>query len=415
MPEKKYKKITKLISVTMCLLFFLSFSASVYSQDDEASVINREVKMINEDISDKKNQVKKIQDKQAEYEALIKQKQQEKSSLNNQLSLLDNRLAKSELDIELVETEIGRIELEIQKTNLEIESRNKDILKNKDQIADVLRLIQKRDNVNTLEIMLLNSSLSEFLTQIKYLEDINESLDESLQDVEKLKRDLEKEQKTLARKNDEMNKFKTELNEKKAKLAAEKDNKITILGQVGQTEKEYQRLLAKAKKEQEDAAAEIASMEKLVRAKLASLDKEKMEFNANGMVWPVTKNVITAYFHDPDYPFRNIFEHPAVDIRAKQGSTLKAAASGYVARVKSDGSANYGYIMLIHGDGLSTVYGHVSKSYVAEDEYVVQGQAIGLSGGLPGTPGSGRLTTGSHLHFEVRLNGIPVDPLSYLP
>ena len=134
MPEKKYKKITKLISVTMCLLFFLSFSASVYSQDDEASVINREVKMINEDISDKKNQVKKIQDKQAEYEALIKQKQQEKSSLNNQLSLLDNRLAKSELDIELVETEIGRIELEIQKTNLEIESRNKDILKNKDQI-----------------------------------------------------------------------------------------------------------------------------------------------------------------------------------------------------------------------------------------------------------------------------------------
>lgn len=411
----KNKKLLKTLTAVLSLLIFATFSQSVYCQEDEASIINQEVKMINEDISDKKNQVKKIQDKQAEYEAAIKQKQKEKSSLNNQLSLLDNRLAKSELDIELVETEIDRTELEIQKTNLEIENKDKDIQKNKDQIANVLRLIQKRDNVNTLEIMLLNDSLSEFLTQIKYLEDINESLDDSLQDVEKLKRDLEKEQKTLARKNDEMNKLKEELNEKKAKLAAEKDNKITILGQVGQSEKEYQRLLAKAKKEQEDAAAEIASMEKLVRAKLASLDKDKMEFNANGMVWPVTKNVITAYFHDPDYPFRKIFEHPAVDIRAKQGSTLKAAASGYVARVKSDGTTNYGYIMLIHGDGLSTVYGHVSKSYVAEDEYVVQGQTIGLSGGLPGTPGSGRLTTGSHLHFEVRLNGIPVDPLSYLP
>jgi len=405
----------KAIFAIFFLLFLLSDSISVYSQDDESSQINREVKMLNDDIADKRNDVKKIQDKQAQYEAAIKQKQQEKSSLNNQLSLLENRLAKSELDIELVETDIDRTELEIQRTNLEIADKDKAITKNKEQIADVLRLIQKRDNANTLEIMLLNNTLSEFLTQVKYLEDINENLDESLDSVKDLKNALEKEQKTLTRKNEELAGLKKELEEKKAKLAAEKENKITIIGQVGQSEKEYQRLLARAKKEQEDAAAEIASMEKIVRAKLAALDKNKLEFNANGLVWPVAKNVITAYFHDPAYPFRNIFEHPAVDIRARQGSTLKAAASGYVARVTCNGSASYGYIMLIHGDGLSTVYGHASKSFVAEDEYVVQGQAIGLSGGLPGTPGAGRLTTGPHLHFEVRLNGIPVDPLSYLP
>ena len=132
------------------------------------------------------------------------------------------------------------------------------------------------------------------------------------------------------------------------------------------------------------------------------------------MIWPVPRNTITSYFHDPDYPFRNIFEHPAIDIRAGQGTVLKAAASGYVARVKEGVGGSYGYIMLIHGDGLSTVYGHVSKIYVEEDEYIVQGQTIGLTGGLPGTPGSGALTTGPHLHFEVRLNGIPVNPLNYL-
>ena len=109
-----------------------------------------------------------------------------------------------------------------------------------------------------------------------------------------------------------------------------------------------------------------------------------------------------------------IFKNPAFDIRPSQGSTLTAAASGYVAIAKNAGKG-YSYIMIVHGNGLATVYGHVSKIYVQTDEYVVQGQTIGLTGGMPGTSGAGSLTTGPHLHFEVRLNGVPVDPLDYLP
>ena len=398
------------------LLFSINTPNFVFGQSYSDSLkINKEVKDLNSEIDDKKERIKKIEQQQEKYSEAIKVKQSEKASLNNQVAILENRIAKAELDIELAEIEIDRAGLEIQKTEVEIKNKNEDIKDEKDDIANVLNLLYKKDKATTLEILLLNESLADFLSEVKYIEDINEDLKDSLEGLKKAKKQLETEKQNLAKEEEELEEKKIILEQNKEKLEYEKENKFYVLDQVHESEKEFQRLLALAKQEQEAAASEIVTLEKQVRAKLSQLEGDKLEFNDAGMIWPVTKNTITSYFHDPDYPFKYIFEHPAVDIRAKHGSTLKAAASGYVAKVKFDGTSSYGYIMIIHGDGLATVYGHVSKVFAEEDEYVVQGQNIGQSGGLPGTPGAGRLTTGPHLHFEVRLNGIPVDPLDYLP
>lgn len=380
----------------------------------EEELINAEISGLNNGIQDKQLQVKSIQDKQQQYAEAIKQKQSEKASLNNELAILDNRVAKAQLDLELVETDIDTVKLQMQKTDVEIKNQEASIAKEKEHIENVLRLIYKGDNVSTLEVMLLNSSLADFLSQVKYLEDVNATIEESLKGLEKLKIQMEEKKSTLVKQNQELVTLKADLADKKDKLEQEKNSKIVIIDQVGASENEFQRLLRQAKQEQENAAAEIASMEKKIRAKMEALKDKKLDSNVNGLIWPVPKNTITAYFHDPDYPFKNIFEHPAIDIRAPQGTSIKASASGYVARATCNGSTNYAYIMVVHGDGLSTVYGHASGCNVKEDEYVVQGQIIGQSGGMPGSPGSGKLTTGSHLHFEVRLNGIPVDPLGYL-
>jgi murein DD-endopeptidase MepM/ murein hydrolase activator NlpD len=414
------KKILFLLSLILVTGFIVKTSALAYlaSEDEDysnpkAAQINNELKTINSEIEDRKNRMKKLEDKQKNYTQVIAQKQQDKSTLNSQLAILDNRLAKAKIDIESAEIEIEKVQLEISKTNISIENKTEEIANEKEKIEKVIQLLYKQGNIDTLQILLLNDSLSDFLTQVKYLENVNQAVKESLDNLLVLKENLEQEKLDLREKNKEAILLKENLSDKKKKLEAELEGKETLLIQVNSSESEYQRLLQASKAEQQEAASEIASMEKLIRAKLATLQGKELEFNENGLIWPVKKNVITAYFHDPDYPYRHIFEHPGIDIRAGQGSTLKATASGYVARAKNAGMG-YSYIMIVHGDSISTVYGHVSKILINEDDYVVQGQTIGLSGGMPGTPGAGRLTTGPHLHFEVRKDGIPVNPLNYL-
>jgi len=413
------KKILFLLSLILVVGVLVKTSSFAYlaEKDDfsnpKTASINNELKTINSEIQDKKNRMKKLGEKQKGYSRAIAQKQKDKSTLNSQLAILDNRLAKAQIDIESAELNIEKVSLEISKTNISIENKTEEIASEKKKIEKVIQLLYKEGNTDTLQILLLNNSLSDFLTQVKYLENVNQAVKESLDNLIYLKDKLKKEKDVLSQKNEEALALKEDLKYKKELLKAELDGKKNLLVEVNSSESEYQKLLRQSRAEQQEAAAEIASMEKIVRAKLAALQGKKLEFNDNGFIWPVKKNVITAFFHDPDYPYRNIFEHPAIDIRAGQGSAIKAAASGYVARAKN-GGMGYSYIMIIHGDGLSTVYGHVSKIFVKEDEYVVQGQTIGLSGGMPGTPGAGRLTSGPHLHFEVRKDGIPVNPLNYL-
>ena len=96
-----------------------------------------------------------------------------------------------------------------------------------------------------------------------------------------------------------------------------------------------------------------------------------------------------------------------MDIAAPSGTEVRAADRGKV--LISGWNGGYGYYIAIdHGNGLSTAYAHNSRLLVKEGDLVAQGQAIAKSG-------STGLSTGPHLHFEVRKEGVPIDPADYLP
>lgn len=135
--------------------------------------------------------------------------------------------------------------------------------------------------------------------------------------------------------------------------------------------------------------------------------------NPNFM-WPAT-GTITSKFHDKNYVFKKYFQHSGIDIDVDQGVEVKSAAKGKVMVAKKAKDESYAYVMIAHKNGYATLYGHLSQVDVKKGDMVERGDVIGLSGGLPGTPGAGNYSTGAHLHFEVREQAIPVNPLKYLP
>jgi murein DD-endopeptidase MepM/ murein hydrolase activator NlpD len=98
--------------------------------------------------------------------------------------------------------------------------------------------------------------------------------------------------------------------------------------------------------------------------------------------------------------------HPGIDIGVPTGTPIKAAAAGKV--IYCGWMSGYGNLVMIdHGGGIATLYGHQSRIASSCGEDVAQGQIIGYTGCTG-------FCTGPHLHFEVRVNGTPVDPLGYL-
>lgn len=371
---------------------------------------------IKDQIKDLQDNIKELDRQQKIYEENINIKKKESASLKNEISILNNSINKIKVEITKKEAEIKKTNLEIQEIQAQIQDKNLQIADLKNKITDFLKQINRDDNKNDLEIILLNEKLSDYFNLLKANLNVQGALQETLDQIKDVKINLENQERELRDKRTELEKLKAELADKKKELEENKKAKNYLLQETQGAEWKFQTLLAQARAEMQQVEREVTKLEKDLRKKLVE-EEEWRKIQAGILVfsWPVPDEGITTLFHDPDYPFRKwLGEHSGVDLRASQGTSIKTSAAGYVGRAKN-GGMGYSYILIIHQDGFSTLYGHVSKISVAEGQYVKRGDIIGRTGGLPGTPGAGSFSTGPHLHFEIRRDGIPVNPLGYLP
>jgi murein DD-endopeptidase MepM/ murein hydrolase activator NlpD len=410
---KNKKTIYFLLSaIVVSLGLFIFFETSEISAQEVGG--DEEVSELQKQIQKRQAEIKDIESRIADYDKSIKNYKYQSVTLASQLAFLDAKINKTKAEIELTESQMIENALLIQDSENKVRQNQNEVEKNKKYLKRFIQDRYKQDKKTELEIFLTNENLSDFYNNLEINAVLQDNISNSLVGFRVAKKELDKKMIELENQKKSLKNLKDKLTKNKDTLEDQKFVKQNILVETKNSEYRFQSLLGQAKSEQSQASSDIASLESKIRTKLSGEGSSLEDLGAANFVYPVINRGITAYFHDPDYPYRYIFEHPAIDLRAYQGTTIKASGSGYVGRVKFDGTTGYAYIMLVHSEGMSTVYGHISKPLVKEDQFVVQGQPIALSGGMPGTAGSGRLSTGPHLHFEIRQNGIPVNPLNYL-
>ena len=404
-----------LFKIVFCLTVIFLFFSPVFALEIDYS---EEIKNIQKEIEEQQKTILDLEQQKTIYQEKIEIKRNEAISLKNQISLLQNQVLEREIQIKEIEIKIETANLSIKNIQFKVLEKKEEIKDYQNDLKAVLQTLNQYDQKNQLEIFFSNDSLSEFFNHLRYLNTLQGDLTHLLKKINLIKEGLELQEKDLRLQLKTLVNLQSDLKDKKAKLASEEQTQKNLLEETRGVEWKFQSLLAQTLEEKQDIENEISSLEGKVRQKMANEKEnmaEMMEKEGNIVFsWPVPLEGITCNFHDPDYPYRNwIGEHSGIDLRASQGTAVRAAASGYIARAKH-GGLGYSYIMIIHNDSFSTIYGHVSEILVEEGEYVKRGAIIGRSGGLPGTSGAGSFSTGPHLHFEVRFQGIPVNPKDYL-
>lgn len=333
---------------------------------------------------------------------LNKQKQQQQSQLNsvkNAQSSLQNSQAKAEADLKNTTNLLNAKAQLVKETEASVKKAEEDYNKQKELFKTRLRVMYQNSNSSYLDVLADSNSISDFLGRLQLIETISKRDKELAVSLDDAKKDLEYKKKVQE--------------EEKAKLQATADAQKKTVSSIQATQ------AAKAAEEKKinDSIASINKQEDALLKKSQELTdlintisiRRKGAYVNGQMNWPTPGySLITSQFSNGRlHPVLGVTRaHTGVDIGAPMSAAIVAANKGTV--ILAGWQDGYGNTVIIdHGGNISTLYGHASRLLVSAGQEVEAGQLIAKVG-------STGLSTGPHLHFEVRVNGGPVNPLSYV-
>ena len=294
--------------------------------------------------------------------------------------------------VENLQKNIDQIQEKLNKVQKEYDKQKK-------MLEERLVSIYEEGDVQYIDVLLSSTSLSDFLSNYYLITELATYDTQLLNEVETQKNIIEEQNKKLSEQKEQMAENKqTQLKTSKV-LQNNKTLREHYISQLSEQEQKIQGDIDEYNKQYKEIEAEILMLSKNVISE---------EYIGGIMAWPIPGyTTLTSLYGMRVHPITGAYKlHTGIDISAPLGTYFVAAANGVVS--KATYNTAYGNMVIIdHGGGVSTLYAHGSEIVVQAGQQVKKGDVV-LKVGSTG------YSTGAHAHFEVRINGQPVNPMDYI-
>ena len=387
MDKRKFKLVIYLGAFLIAFAPLFASAASVSDLQKQKDALTQKIKQQQEQAAQKKKEA-------AELQAIVSQIDKDISATQNKINNTQSQIDKTQKEIDDLNDQIAQKEKE-----LAVEQSNQD---------EAIRVMYETVNKSTLEVLAGSENISEVVTYGDYLETLESKIENTIAEIDRFRQELRRRKEDLENKKKEFEGLKTQLQDQKNHLNNDRSAKSAFLGQTKAEEGVLKDQIAQAKKEQATVDSEIA------KALSAS---GGVRFSGEWALPLSSWKYVSCEFHCLGYPYP--WGHTGIDFAVGVGAPIYAASDGVIRIAMPPVGPELSWILIDHGGGFSTAYLHMSEVYVGVGDKVVRGQVMGRSGGMPGLPGAGYSpevgwwSTGPHLHFEVRVNGVAVNPRNY--
>jgi len=323
-------------------------------------------------------------------------KQKESKNVSKQIQELDSKLEIAEKNLEVVENQLCELEGKIAITQRELDRAIEEAEAQRELLHKRVRVMYQNGSTSYLAVLLDATSFSDFISRLDLMRKIINYDVNLLKERITYKDIIDSKKQQLEMEQQQKEELKNEIVQKKEEVELTKEEKEKILKDLNMDIKELERQLDKLLEDSANIQKEIVKLQ------------SSGDYIGGEMAWPSPGYTrITSPYGNRVHPILKTKRmHTGVDIAVPSGSDIVAANAGKVILAKYYGG--YGNTVIIdHGGKISTLYAHNSKLLVKEGDIVARGDVIAKSG-------STGLSTGPHLHFEVRINGNHTDPMPYI-